>query len=129
MNAFNTHLNTQSSRLMFINSEDADRSHQTHTTHFAITFKEALHVKRNEVMLVSLHSASVPYSFYNIRTGVNDKLKYKLEFYPYAQEKEVLFDAGNYNVNSLRNKVKTDIQTAIDAFISTHSTANLVAHT
>eukprot|EP01047_Picozoa_sp_COSAG01_P037769 COSAG01_NODE_3024_length_6708_cov_23.565138_3_plen_362_part_00 len=112
---------TQGSRIIYINSEDADKHHTTHTTHFTISFKDALHTRKGEAMLVSLHSASVPYSFYNIRTGVNDQLTYTIRPESTAvgsTTHTLTFPAGNYNVNSLRAKVNADVKTNLDAYIA-----------
>ena len=65
---------TQATRVMYINSADVQSYHEN-TTHYTFSFKEAVHTRAGEAMLVSLHSASVPYSFYNIRTNVNDTLQ------------------------------------------------------
>ena len=41
------------------------------TSHYSYAFKDAVETARDEAMLVSLSSASIPYSFYNIRTDVD----------------------------------------------------------
>ena len=66
---------TQAPRVMYINSADVVKHHEN-TTHFAYSFQEALHTREDEGALVSLLSASIPYSFYNIRDGVNNKITY-----------------------------------------------------
>ena len=73
----NSH-HTQSPKVMFIDSKDANVRHVT-DTHFTYVFNESIHVKQNEGVLVSLLQASVPYSFYNIRSGVNDTLVVRVQ--------------------------------------------------
>ena len=42
MTGYHTTHHTQGSRIIYINSEDADKHHTEHTTHFTISFKDAL---------------------------------------------------------------------------------------
>ena len=72
---FHTNHQTQPSRVMYINSRDCYQHGDT-TTHMSYLFKEPLATTTNEGILISLLSASVPYSFYNIRQGVNDKIRF-----------------------------------------------------
>jgi len=44
------------------------------TSFFKFVVKEAILVERAHEMLVSLNSVSIPYTFYNIREGVNDTI-------------------------------------------------------
>lgn len=106
MDLYNLTEHTQGSRVMYLNSADADINHYK-TTHFTFTFKEALHTRPHEMMLVSLISASIPYSFYNIREGINDTLKYQV----LENEDTITLSAGNYTANSLKTAL-------IDAFNS-----------
>ena len=64
---------SQSSKVMFIDSKDATAVHNG-TTHFTYVFRDTIMIERHEGILVSLLQASVPYSFYNVREGVNDKI-------------------------------------------------------
>ena len=43
------------------------------TTNYIYNLVEPLLVPDNQKILVSLYSATIPYSFYNLRTGVNDR--------------------------------------------------------
>ena len=54
---------TQGSVVMYLNSGDAHNQHEGTTSHFSFTFKDAIHTRAGEGVLVSLHSASIPYSF------------------------------------------------------------------
>ena len=44
------------------------------TTNFIYVMKEPLTVPDHMNLLISLHTATIPYSFYNVRSGVNDKI-------------------------------------------------------
>ena len=39
---------TEGSHIIYINSEDADKHHTEHTTHFTVSFKDALHTRKGE---------------------------------------------------------------------------------
>ena len=91
---------TQGSVVMYINSADAHTQHEN-TTHFSFSFKEAIHTRPGEGMLVSLHSASIPYSFYNIRSGVNNTLI----LLGGGGEFTITIPEGNYNVKSFATKI------------------------
>ena len=101
---------TQTSRVLYINSRDAQK--HTHTTHLTYIFKDAIHTRPGEGALVSLMSASVPYSFYNIRDGVNNVLSYEVT-HPVGGNMvavgtgTVIIDPGNYTPAELGNAVKT----------------------
>jgi len=55
------------SKILHIRSGDADNYvDQELTTGFSITFNEVIRCEDDELMLISLNSAEIPYSFYNI---------------------------------------------------------------
>lgn len=55
------------SKILHIRSEDADDYvDQELTTGFSITFNEVIRCEDDELMLISLNTAEIPYSFYNI---------------------------------------------------------------
>merc|ERR1711969_352254 len=60
-------------------------------------------------MLVSLLSATIPYSFYNIRAGVNDAMKFTVATLSGGSSSDCSFtiDAGNYTATSLRTTLQT----------------------
>ena len=89
---------TQPSRMMYLDSTDATHLTQL-TSHYTYAFKDAIETRAAEGMLVSLSSASIPYSFYNIRTGVNNVIHYN--------DTQVSLTAGNYNATSLADTIMT----------------------
>lgn len=80
--------NAMSSKILYIDSEDADsylaQKTKTNydgediivdlTSYFQYTIKEKIEVPLNQRCLVSLNSATIPYSFYNLRDNVNNLL-------------------------------------------------------
>ena len=87
---------TQPSRMMYLDSYDATQLTQF-TSHYTYSFKDAVETGTGEGMLVSLSSASIPYSFYNIREGVNNKL--------YYDDTSVTITSGNYNATTLATEI------------------------
>eukprot|EP01045_Picozoa_sp_COSAG04_P009279 COSAG04_NODE_533_length_12959_cov_8.218497_9_plen_310_part_00 len=101
---------TQPSRMMYLDSFDATQLTQF-TSHYTYSFKDAVETSDGEGMLVSLSSASIPYSFYNIRAGVNDKLYYEVN-----DEDPVITSAtipeGNYNATTLGTEITKALSSA-----------------
>jgi len=91
---------TQPTKMVFLDSVDCRQSTQL-TSHYSFAFKDAIETASGEGMLVSLSSASIPYSFYNIRDGVNERLYYNETFIAVAP--------GNYTATALTKAI-------VDAF-------------
>ena len=98
---------TQQSKVLFIDSKDATAQHDG-TTHFTYVFRDTIIVKKNEGVLVSLLQASIPYSFYNVREGVNDKIDIIVSNAAFSSPSEhvIPLDAGNYTAISLSSTFK-----------------------
>ena len=92
----------QGSVVMYLNSGDAHNQHEGTTSHFSFTFKDAIHTRAGEGVLVSLHSASIPYSFYNIRAGVNNTLDLVS-----TTASTITIPEGNYNVKTFGTTLTT----------------------
>ena len=92
---------TQQSKVLFIDSKDATAQHDG-TTHFTYVFRDTIIVKKNDGVLVSLLQASIPYSFYNVREGVNDKIDIIVSDAAFSSPSEhvISLDAGNYTAIS-----------------------------
>ena len=76
------------------------------TTNFIYVMKEPILVPDHMNLLVSLHTATIPYSFYNVRTGVNDKIYYNFNN---GGEQSFSLDAGNYSATGLATFVRTKL--------------------
>ena len=68
--------------------------------------KEPLTVPDHMNLLISLHTATIPYSFYNVRSGVNDKIYYNMGGVNYI----FTLTSGNYSATGLASSLKTDIE-------------------
>ena len=102
---------TQQSKVLFIDSKDATAQHDG-TTHFTYVFRDTILVKKNEGVLVSLLQASIPYSFYNVREGVNDKIDIIVSDASATspQEHVITLDAGNYTAITLATTFKQKVE-------------------
>ena len=98
---------TQASKVMYLDSRDGTQIGTG--TEFSYVFEDALVTREDEGMLVSLLSATIPYSFYNIRAGVNDGMKVTVATLGGGSSSDQSFtiDAGNYTATSLRTTLAT----------------------
>jgi hypothetical protein len=108
----NTDFHALPSKLLYIDSRDATTYLATKldgnetidlTSYFTYVLKENIEIPHNQRVLIALHSATIPYSFYNIREGVNDSVKMALG----GAEQEVVVPAGNYSTTSFGDYVST----------------------
>ena len=97
---------TQPSRIMFLNTKDS----QTYgnNSHFSYVFGEGIELSPNEGVLVSLVSASIPYSFYNIRANINNRVSYKVSNFDLSSPHSgsLFVPPGNYTSTSLAIALK-----------------------
>ena len=114
------------SKILYINSEDASQYLATKlnndgTTsplncYFQYTLKESIEIPMNQRAVISLNSATIPYSFYNIRQDVNDTIDIKLTNtttgFNYTPTPLVLPD-GNYDVYSLADYIATQLNKGV----------------
>ena len=71
-------------------------------THFAYNFEQQLHAHSNEVILVSLMSATIPYSFYNTRSTINNQMTFRVTNGSATIVHNISLEPGNYTATSLR---------------------------
>eukprot|EP01045_Picozoa_sp_COSAG04_P022228 COSAG04_NODE_2482_length_4041_cov_4.531710_2_plen_333_part_00 len=108
---FHATFETQPSRVMFLNSSDS--TIYNWSSHFSYVFKEAITSSPGEGVLVSLVSASIPYSFYNIRDGVNNRVAFTLSKYNDAASEHTssfTITPGNYTAASLASALKEELE-------------------
>ena len=67
--------NAMPSKILYVDSRDASIYLSNNTSYFQYELREKIEVPLNQRVLISLNSATIPYSFYNIRTDINNKLK------------------------------------------------------
>ncbi len=121
--AYQLQSNTMSSKILYIDSRDADSYLSTKlnsngitqelTSYFQYILKENIEIPLNQRALISLNSATIPYSFYNIRLGINDILTAtSLNVSSGASiTDELEIPAGNYTAYSLAEIIKDFINT------------------
>ena len=116
-----------SSKVLFIDSKDASALHAG-TTHFTYVFRDSILVNKDEGVLISLLQASIPYSFYNIRPGVNDRIDIKYGAYsvtPTLTDILITIPPGNYTAISLANKFTAILDDALTGVPSATYTQNI----
>ena len=118
-------LHANQSKLIFIDSEDAEADYSAGdgaglSADFILDLEEPIICPENQIMLASMYSCSIPYSFYDIRNDVNDKIQFRIGSAIVGYETfDIDFGAilapapyynlmnshGNYNVTSLSVQV------------------------
>lgn len=114
-------------RVLHIDSRDADRylSNQVDnddgsptgfplTSYYQYILNEPIEIPGNQRVLISLESATIPYSFYTIRYGVNDLIPLKMVDDDTDAFGKVNFviTPGNYTVYTLNDYLATEIPKA-----------------
>ena len=114
-------INTLSSVVIHLDSRFATRFLETDkTTNYIYDLTETIEVPDHEVCEVSLYTATIPYSFYNVRSGINNEVK--LFYYDVDttknEEATIYLSEGNYSATAL----KAEFQSRVSALPNgTHS--------
>jgi len=112
-------LETPASRLLYINSKDATTRYGNFDTNFDFQLEEPITVEPHHVILLSLYSAEIPFSFYYFDTGQNTRIVIQLTAYgtcasymnfgsfneSLAQSKVIFIPEGNYNAVELAKEL------------------------
>lgn len=115
MSGYHLSHQTQGTTTMYINSADVPNIHDASRSHFTYEFKDAITTREGEAMLVSLISASIPYSFYNIRTDVNDRIGVVVTAVDGTETQHSLtLQTGNYTATSLKAQVEAFSQASVN---------------
>tara|TARA_R100001509_G_C4849659_1_gene209618 strand:+ start:129 stop:1019 length:891 start_codon:yes stop_codon:yes gene_type:complete len=85
---------------------ETDSNGKPKSTNFTYTLKEPMNVPDHMNLLVSLHTATIPYTFYNVRSGVNNTISFKADGTPY----EIQLAEGNYSATGLASVLKTNLE-------------------
>ena len=110
-------LGTNSSVVLHLDSRFATKFLETGlSTNFIYDLVEPIEVPDHETCEVSLYTATIPYSFYNVRPGVNDQLKLKVGS---EAEKVITLTPGNYSATGLKAELQR-LVSAIPATPNTH---------
>lgn len=105
--SYNIPEHSESSKIIHINSVDATTIRQTdHTTDFEFQFDDVILCPENQEFLVSCVGLACPYTFYNIRENVNDRLPLNVG----GAINIGILEPGNYNTTSFANAVKSKLE-------------------
>ena len=85
---------------------ETDSNGKPKSTNFTYTLKEPMNVPEHMNLLVSLHTATIPYTFYNVRSGVNDAITFKADGITY----NIILNEGNYSATGLASILKTNLE-------------------
>ena len=107
--------NAEPSKILYVDSRDATNTLATSlggfplTSYFQYQLTEKIEVPRNQRALISLNSATIPYSFYNIRENINNKLKCKATNVDTGDfiEATLTLNPANYDAYSLATTLET----------------------
>tara|TARA_R110002126_G_scaffold18542_1_gene70834 strand:+ start:7444 stop:8637 length:1194 start_codon:yes stop_codon:yes gene_type:complete len=97
------HLDSTHANLIYSQDEDGNDI----TTNFTYDMKEAIVCPDHLSMICSLHTATIPYSFYNVRNNINNHviLQYTSNFGTniFAGRYKIVMPSGSYNALNLIN--------------------------
>jgi hypothetical protein len=126
MSSYNLTSSAESSKVLYINSRDADVYLENNDfgtplhTNFLYSLTEKINVSADQMALVSLYSATIPHSFFNVRDGVNDTIPLKIDYIDgngtsHSIQVNIQLDDGNYDTDALISQFyngNTDFQTS-----------------
>lgn len=98
--------NTDSSKIIHLNTADADTYLQSGlTTYCQFNLDTPIEIDKQHSALISLNSAIIPYSMYNIRNGINNELSFR---YLSDNSSEIIqIPEGNYTITTLATIITT----------------------
>lgn len=111
--------NAMPSKVLYVDSRDAEKYLATNLqgdpihSYFSYILKEPIEIPPNQRALISLHSATIPFSFYNIRLGVNDTIPVKVENITQGTtySHTLTITPSNYTVYSLASFIRDNLPT------------------
>ena len=117
---------TPASRVLYINSGNATTIYGNLSTDFDFSLEEPIVVPEEHLILLSLYSAEVPYSFYNFDGGVNTRLSIYTTTYGTCADytaaglvdefgagfTNIDIPEGNYNAVQFANQLTTQLGVA-----------------
>tara|TARA_R110000824_G_scaffold267786_1_gene456584 strand:- start:5117 stop:6334 length:1218 start_codon:yes stop_codon:yes gene_type:complete len=113
MSSYNLDPRYDASKVLYINSRDANAYLEKNPqgtdylhTNFLYTLTEKLNIKGDQMSLLSLYSATIPHSFFNVRAGLNDTIPMRIECIdgsntPIIQQVNIQLDDGNYDTDNI----------------------------
>ena len=105
--------NTDSSKIIHLNTADADTYLQSGvTTYCSFNLDTPIVIDKQHSALISLNSAIIPYSMYNIRENINDKICYRPVSSPNSSF-HLTIPKGNYTITTLATEVKSLLENLV----------------
>ena len=98
------------SKLIYINSDDVTESLSTDGSVFSVQLENTIDSPDTEELLVSLYSCVIPYSFYNIRDGINNRIYLRNLTGDGNPDVDTTIPAGNYTISSFGKKLQELLQ-------------------
>ena len=105
-------ISTLSSVVIHLDSRFATRFIETDkTTNYIYDLTETIEVPDHELCEVSLYTATIPYSFYNVRSGINNEVR--LYYYDDDSSKHetatIFLSEGNYSATALKAEFQSQV--------------------
>ena len=112
--SFNNETSTDASRVLFINSADAQPQNgdKSITTEYLFIPDESIVVPAHHTILLSLHHIQIPFSFYNFQLNRNCKMDYGLSTAgstTFTSTGTITIEEGNYNASTLMTAFTTKL--------------------
>lgn len=114
-------MNTNSSVVLHLDSQyNVHQLQSGLTTNYIYNMVEPIMIPENESCEVSLYSATIPYSFYNVRDNVNNEFKMEYTSRPtlngaaITEVANITLEPGNYNALTLKTHLLSRISALSD---------------
>jgi len=96
----------ENSKVIHITSSDATTELSSDGAFLSYNLETPIITPQDQDTLVSLYSAVVPYSFYNVREDINDKVYFYV--ISTGEERSFTIPKGSYTINSLKSFLQTE---------------------
>ena len=111
-------IGTESSIVLHLNSAFASAQLSTGlTTNFIYNLKESVEVPNHEMCQVSLYSATIPYSFYNVNS-TNNQFQVTVKNWLVEEISTLTIPKGNYTATSLKDKFISVMKASTEPLIA-----------
>ena len=111
-------IGTESSIVLHLNSAFASAQLSTGlTTNFIYNLKESVEVPNHEMCQVSLYSATIPYSFYNVNS-TNNQFQVTVKNWLVEEISTLTIPKGNYTATSLKDKFISTVSASAEALVA-----------
>ena len=104
--------NTPPPVVIHLDSRKGQQLETNLTTNFTYTLKEPLLVPDHMNLLLSLHTATIPYSFYNVGSH-NNTFNFEIKGFPFSNTNNFPtfnLPSGNYSATGLGNAIKSFLE-------------------